>query len=37
VQKVYEELTGKKLTALADLGHSARRSHAHSHGAAHTV
>jgi len=37
VQKVYEELTGNKLTALADLGHLARRSHAHSHGAAHTV
>lgn len=35
VQKVYEELTGNKLTAFADLGHVARRSHAHSHGMAH--
>ena len=32
VQKVYEELTGKKLSAFADVGHSARRTHAHSHG-----
>ena len=34
VQKVYEELTGKKLSAFLDQGHMARRSHAHSHGAA---
>ena len=34
VQKVYEELSGKPLTALVDFGHMARRSHAHSHGAA---
>ncbi|MBS1806235.1 MAG: hypothetical protein JST28_23075 [Acidobacteria bacterium] len=37
VQKVYEELTGNKLSALADLGHLARRNHAHSHGATHAV
>jgi len=36
VQKVYAELTGNKLTAFADLGHLARRRHAHSHGAATT-
>ena len=34
VQKVYEELTGNKLSAFADAGHLARRSHAHSHGSA---
>ena len=34
VQKVYEELTGKKLSVLADHGNVARRSHAYSHGAA---
>ena len=34
VQKVYEELTGNKLTAFVDAGHLARRTHAHSHGVA---
>lgn len=33
VQKVYEELSGNKLTAFADFEHMARRHHAHSHGA----
>jgi len=33
VHKVYEELSGNKLTAFADFGHVARRTHAHSHGA----
>ena len=33
VQKVYEELTGKKLAALLDDPHLARRAHARSHGA----
>ena len=31
VQKVYAELPGNKLAAFADLGHQARRRHAHSH------
>jgi len=34
VQKVYEELTGNRLTAFAEAGHWARKGHAHSHGAA---
>ena len=34
VQKVFEELTGKKSTALVDHAHFARRTHAHSHGVA---
>jgi hypothetical protein len=33
VQKVYEELTGNKLTAIADVGHVAQKTHALSHGA----
>ena len=33
VQKVYGELTGKNSMAFADVGHLARRTHAHSHGA----
>jgi len=37
VQKVYEELTGNKLSAFADFTHAARRTHAHSHGATHAV
>jgi glyoxylase-like metal-dependent hydrolase (beta-lactamase superfamily II) len=32
VQKVYEEMTGNKLTAFVDAGRWARRTHAHSHG-----
>jgi len=32
VQKVYEELTGNKLTACADASHAARQAHAHEHG-----
>ena len=34
VQKVYEELTGNRLTSFAEAGHFARKTHAHSHGAA---
>jgi cyclase len=34
VHKVYEELTGNKLTAFLDEPHQARRAHAHSHGVA---
>jgi cyclase len=34
VQKVYEELNGKKLTALVEEPHLARHAHAHSHGVA---
>jgi cyclase len=34
VQKVYQELTGKKLAALLEEPHLARRVHARSHGAA---
>ena len=37
VQKVYEELTGNKMTAFADFGNVARRTHAHSHGVAAAV
>jgi hypothetical protein len=32
VQKVYEELTGKKLAAMMHEPHLARRAHARSHG-----
>ena len=32
IQKVYEELTGKKLAALAHIRHLARHAHARSHG-----
>jgi cyclase len=32
VQKVYEELTGKTLSAFLDEPHRARRAHAHAHG-----
>lgn len=32
VAKVYEELTGNKMTWLAHEPHDARRAHAHSHG-----
>jgi cyclase len=32
VEKVYQELTGKKLTAFLDAGSWSRRTHAHSHG-----
>ena len=34
LNKVYEELTGNKLAALADFGRFARRTHAHAHGVA---
>ncbi len=34
VQKVYEELNGKKLSAMAEEPHLARHAHAHSHGVA---
>jgi glyoxylase-like metal-dependent hydrolase (beta-lactamase superfamily II) len=34
VEKVYEELTGKKLTALAEAPHRAGRAHARAHGLA---